>query len=193
MKKQGKTETTHLRIHPGQEKDQSISAQTCKNQKYIYIYIYIPLAQIAQSFTHVRQYDQWSLSYRPMLLLTMAPAPSCCGLAKNFLSTRRGSLRTSQFWSLPGIFFLCIKASTSDTECSKYEKQSMIFEAIYRGGERERFQICLGRSKGISSAAKWDPHDMVTCFCSKDLFIPVHNVIIALWWCTLCLVPRFKS
>jgi hypothetical protein len=43
------------------------SSRTRKGSKYfssnlqkpeVYIYIYIPLAQIAQSFTHVRQYDQ---------------------------------------------------------------------------------------------------------------------------------------
>lgn len=33
MKKQRKAETAHLRIHQVQEKDQSISAQTCKKKK----------------------------------------------------------------------------------------------------------------------------------------------------------------
>lgn len=32
------------------------------------------------------------LLYLPMLLLTMAPTPSCWGLARNFLTTSRGAL-----------------------------------------------------------------------------------------------------
>ena len=52
MKQQRKAETAHLRIHQVQEKDQSISAQTCKKkpkhpliQTFKFIQKFIPLSE----------------------------------------------------------------------------------------------------------------------------------------------------
>lgn len=62
--------------------------------------------------------DRFRLSYRPMLLLTTAPTPSCWGLARNFLATMRGSL-ISQETSASVIFFSRF-SSTLRYKCVPY-------------------------------------------------------------------------
>lgn len=51
------------------------------------------------------------VTYLPMLLLTMAPTPSCWGRAKNFLTTTRASLKTS----VSGMFFFIYMRNSTST------------------------------------------------------------------------------
>lgn len=99
----GKQGGTHLRTHPEQEKDQSISAQTCKcNNNHPLRYWIKHLIAASTIFyscsekSKTRLICLLNMTYLPMLLLTMAPTPSCWGLAKNFLTTTRPSLKPSE-------------------------------------------------------------------------------------------------
>lgn len=93
-------------------KQQTNSNGTCRGSKHTHTHthkekkkleIERPMIQITKISKPLKVFS--SFHYLPMLLLTMAPNPSCWGLARNFLATKRGSV-TTLWLSFSGIFFL---------------------------------------------------------------------------------------
>lgn len=133
-KQRKQNRVTHQRIHPKQGKDQSISTQTWNNTQIN------PFRQnISNSHPfhwHQKQKQMcfffffFFFSHLPILLLTMAPMPSPWGLAKNFLTTERGSFTTTSEFSFSGIllFFFLIFLISMNLEanlCNNFFMQRM--------------------------------------------------------------------
>lgn len=132
--------------------------------------------------------------YLPMLLLTMAPNPSCWGLAINFLATRRGSA-TALRLSFSGIFSLL---QLGNLECKIWRRWNEFIrnaeERNWRSWEvKEGENKQVGCQKGLDGL-KYDMkglnlmEDLGVCFGLWDSLSPPfgllceRNVILALSW-----------
>lgn len=154
-KQRKQNRVTHLRIHPKQGKDQSISTQTWNNTQIN------PFRQnISNSHPfhwHQKQKQMCSLffffffffSHLPILLLTMAPMPSPWGLAKNFLTTERGSFTTTSAFSFSGILlFFFFKFSLSQWISKQiYATNGSVFFAANVRNRTRKFRVYIGRKE----------------------------------------------
>ena len=120
--------------------------------------------------------------YLPMLLRTMAPIPSCWGLARNFLATKRGSKTT--LW----LDFSGIVAQLRNLAYKIRRRRSEFISNEEKWYEMEREEVgCQRRLSWVKIWYERDEFDIFGVFFGlwdslSPLLTVCKNVMLALWW-----------